>query len=126
MRYSRQREIILNTVRERKTHLIAKEIYDDVKEKLPNISLGTVYRNLNALSEYGLIRKIEMPQGSDQFDFTLTPHSHMYCTDCKRVFDIKTTSIDEMKSIIEKENGYQITSTNMVLEGICKDCQNKK
>lgn len=91
-------------------------------EKLPNISLGTVYRNLNALAEFGLIRKIEMPQSSDQFDFTLT-HSHLYCINCNKVYDINTTSIEEMKHIIEEENGYTITSCNIVLEGLCKDCQ---
>lgn len=126
MKYSHQREMILQTVRDEKTHLTAQEVYELVRKRLPNISLGTVYRNLNALAEFGLIRKIEMPQSSDQFDFTLTPHSHLYCINCNKVYDINTTSIEEMKHIIEEENGYTITSCNIVLEGLCKDCQVEK
>ena len=123
MKYSKQRELILDTVRQKRMHLTAKEICDLVKLEMPNISLGTVYRNLNALCESGFLHKIEMPYGSDQFDFKLDPHSHIYCTRCQKIFDIKSTSIEEVKSIIEEENGYQITSTSIILEGLCRDCQ---
>lgn len=126
MKYSHQREIILQTVQEERSHLTAQEVYEIVRKKVPNISLGTVYRNLNILSENGLIRKIELPQSSDQFDFTLKPHSHLYCTKCNKIYDINIASIEEMKHIIEQEHGYTITSCNIVLEGLCKNCQVEK
>ncbi len=125
MKYSHQREVILQTIRRLATHLSAADIYQEVKKELPSISLGTVYRNLNSLADHGMIRKIENPFGSDQFDFTLTPHSHLYCQRCHHVYDINTTSIEEIRHVIEREHHYQITSCNMVLEGICHNCQPK-
>ena len=68
MKYSRQREIILNTVMENPVHPTADMVYSILREENPNISLGTVYRNLNYLAAEGIIRKITMPEGCDRFD----------------------------------------------------------
>ena len=126
MKYSYQREIILEIVRKEKTHLTAREVYEKVKEVIPNISLGTVYRNLNVLYENGYVRKIEIPYGSDQFDFSLIPHSHLYCIKCRKIFDMKTSLLENIKELVEKDDGYQILSDHIILEGICIHCQNKK
>ncbi len=123
MKYSYQREIILETLQKKKCHFTAKEIYEKVKQTIPKISLGTVYRNLNILSEHGKIKKIEVPYGSDQFDFSLFPHSHLYCIRCNKIYDLKTSLLNNIKELIEQENGYQVLSDQIVLEGICTDCQ---
>lgn len=123
MKYSYQREIILETLQRKKDHFTAKEIYEKVKQTIPDISLGTVYRNLNVLHEYGKIKKIELPYGSDQFDSSILPHSHLYCIKCKKIYDLNTSSLDHIKELIEKESGYQILSNQLILEGICIHCQ---
>ncbi len=123
LRYSKQRTLILDTIKDKKTHLTANEVYNLVREKQDNISLGTVYRNLNSLVEYGLIKKIEIPNDSDYFDFNICDHSHMYCSKCGKVFDIDNKSIDGIKESIEKYYSYKIESYNIVLQGLCEDCK---
>ena len=102
-RYSKQRELILNVLKERKDHPTADVVYMNVREQLPNISLGTVYRYLTLLSdlgevlrlrvgdgyESGQILKIETKQGeSDRFDGNLMPHLHFQCLECNEIQDI--------------------------------------
>ncbi len=123
MRYSKQRTLILETIKEQQTHLTAMEVYNLVREKQPNISLGTVYRNLNSLVDYGLVKKIEIPNDSDYFDFNTYDHSHMNCTKCGKVFDIDNKSIDGIKESIEKYYSYKIESYNIVLQGLCENCK---
>ena len=101
MRYSKQSEEVLNTVLNSNNHPDAKEIYELVKLKIPNVSLGTVYRNLNTLAKEGLIRKIELDDGNDRFDKTLCLHNHLKCTKCGKVIDI-TPKLDQ-KEIKEIE-----------------------
>ncbi len=126
MKYSRQREVILEEVKSRYDHPTADMIYKAVLEKIPNISLGTVYRNLNQLVEHGLIRKILIPDDSDRFDYCLSNHQHLYCTDCKNVFDIESDVLKGIDAVIEKETNYTILSHEMVFTGFCERCNRKK
>ncbi len=126
MKYSRQREVILEEVKFRYDHPTADMIYHSVLEKIPNISLGTVYRNLNQLVEHGLIRKILIPDDSDRFDFNLKNHQHLYCTCCKQVFDIESNVLKGIDKVIEKETNYIILSHEIVFTGICEACNRKK
>lgn len=123
MKHSKQRDLILNIVQEGMEHLNAYQIYDKVKKHIENISLGTVYRNLNQLSELGMIRKITVPNGNDCFDKTLMNHSHFYCTKCLKLEDI---DLDIPITAIEKDKECTIISHDIVLNGICKDCKEKE
>ncbi|MDD2378086.1 MAG: transcriptional repressor [Bacilli bacterium] len=125
MKYSRQRELILNYVQNSCEHPTADMVYTMVKKELPNISLGTVYRNLNQLYENNLIRKISMPGGSDRFDKTLTNHSHMYCTECRSIIDINDDVISLINNIIEEKTHHKIISNDIILTGICSNCNKK-
>ena len=80
MNYSKQRELVFQTVLQNPIHPTADAVYEQVRRENPKISLGTVYRNLNFLSEMGMLRKISMPVGSDRFDGRLDEHYHMACT----------------------------------------------
>ena len=87
LKYSRQRECIKNYLQDREDHPTADMIYTSIRRDFPNISLGTVYRNLSLLVELGEIRKITT-DGADRFDAKLIPHSHFICKDCGSVLDV--------------------------------------
>ena len=123
MKYSRQRNLVLNTVLWSNEHPTAEVIYEVCRKEIPNISLGTVYRNLNQLVEFGMIKKINMPDESDRFDKTLEKHNHMYCEKCKQLFDIPLANLEKINQVIEKEMGFQILSHDVVFKGICKNCR---
>lgn len=122
MRYSKQKEEVLKIVRESYNHPDAKNIYKIVKKRIPNISLGTVYRNLNNLSNEGIIKKISLENGNDRYDKTLTNHNHITCIKCGKICDVsvllKTSEIVK----IQDETGFKITDSNFNINGICKDC----
>ena len=120
-RYSMQREVILKNVLLRKDHPTAEKIYEDVREAIPNISLGTVYRNLNLLAEEGKILKVDV-KGKSIFDSTIKPHAHIRCEKCKNVFDIDV-NLDMMN--FSEKNGNLILGAEVNFFGICKNCNQK-
>jgi len=88
MKYSKQREHILKTLRENVIHPTADEIYALARKGMPSLSLATVYRNLNQLAENGIIRRIDGLDGSVHFDHNLCKHYHFICTKCNKVYDV--------------------------------------
>ena len=88
MRYSKQRELVMQQVEALQDHPTAEEIYENAVKQCPGLSLGTVYRNLNSLVEAGRIRRVPIPGQADRFDHTLRWHSHLYCTECGEVSDV--------------------------------------
>ncbi len=120
-----QKDIIYNTVVMLKGHVTADEVYDTIKKQYPNISRGTVYRNLKILSEEAKIRRIEIPNGSDRFDFTTDEHYHIRCIKCDKVMDVDMDSITDLKTLIKNSNGMKVLSYDILFSGICPDCQNK-
>ncbi|HKM23015.1 MAG: transcriptional repressor [Clostridia bacterium] len=95
LKYSRQREAIKEFLMTRKDHPTADIVYTNVKQEFPNISLGTVYRNLTLLSDIGEIQKLNMGDGADHFDANIMPHYHFVCTECGSVIDL------EMKDLLK-------------------------
>lgn len=87
-RMTRQRKVILEELGKVYTHPTADEIYAMVKEKLPNISLGTVYRNLDLLAENNQVLKLETAGNIRRYDANMAPHSHIRCVSCGKVFDV--------------------------------------
>jgi len=126
MRYSKQSEEVLNTVLNSNNHPDAKEIYELVKLKIPNVSLGTVYRNLNTLAKEGLIRKIELDDGNDRFDKTLCQHNHLKCTKCGKVIDIAPKLDQKEIKEIERKTGFKITDSSFNINGICEKCKKER
>lgn len=93
MKYSRQRESILQYLRSTKCHPTAEMIYQNIQADNPNISLGTVYRNLTQLTKLGKIRKITALSGPDRFDGNMYPHYHFVCRTCGNVLDLEMDSL---------------------------------
>lgn len=122
MNYSRQRQIILDTLKENVVHPTAEYLYDVMKEKYPSISLSTLYRNLNQLAEKGLIKKIDGLEVSSHFDHNIHEHYHFICEKCKKVFDIPVGIAPDVVANAEKETGFVVNKHDIVLHGICNEC----
>ena len=128
MKYSRQRAAILSFLQSRRDHPTAETVYTSMKEAFPNISLGTVYRNLNQLAEAGMIAKHSFGVLSiDHFDYNTSPHYHFVCKCCNAVIDLPMehsgfASIDEAAS--EGFDGL-IEEKRLYFCGICKNCLDK-
>lgn len=125
MNYSKQRELILNTLKENVVHPTAEYLYEILKENNPNLSLGTVYRNLNQLAENGTIKKIEGLENSSHFDHNTHEHFHFICDKCKRVFDISVNIAPDIALKTEKETGFTVKGYDIAIHGICNECKNK-
>lgn len=125
-RYSMQREMILNTLRQM-DHPSAPEIYERIRLTYPQISLGTVYRNLNVLTEGGEILRLSFQSASDRFDPNTHDHSHVFCVRCNRVFDADHNLPEELLALLDehvaKSTGVEVTGRELVFYGICADCK---
>jgi len=125
MRLTNQRKIILEELRAVTSHPTADEIYGLVRKRLPRISLGTVYRNLEVLSALGLIRKLENAAGQKRFDGDIRPHHHIRCEICGTIgdiFDAPDTSGIEFGL----KTDFQVTGHTLEFSGICPECQKKQ
>ncbi|MCI8649353.1 MAG: transcriptional repressor [Anaerotruncus sp.] len=123
MKYSRQRELVRNVVTQNLIHPTADIVYSLVRNEDSNISLGTVYRNLNLLVEQGVLHKISMPGSSDRFDGRTEPHHHLVCTCCGRVFDIEADHLPQLDAQINQLADFAITGYQLLIQGVCRDCQ---
>lgn len=122
-RNTHQRKLVLDAVLASSSHPTADEIFAAVRATDPKVSRGTVYRNLNLLSEEGAILHIKTPGGS-RFDKTVEPHTHLACTGCGRVIDAEAPYAAELDSAVEERvTGWQVFSHYTIFEGICPDCR---
>lgn len=123
LKYSRQRESIKACLMARCDHPTADTIYSSIREEFPNISLGTVYRNLNLLVELGEIQKLNCGDGKDHFDADTSPHYHFVCKHCGAVVDIPMPPLSEVDREAEKCLGAAIDSHTIYFYGSCQDCK---
>ncbi len=118
MRYSRQREALLELLRSTKSHPDAEWLYEGLRKENPRISLGTVYRNLRQLVDEGDI--LELNYGTvTHYDGDISPHYHMQCDCCKRILDIPKENVDVT---IQSELGIKIQGFSIMLNGLCPKC----
>ena len=127
MKYSRQRESIRHYLAETREHPTADEVYMHVRKDFPNISLGTVYRNLNLLTDIGEAVKIATPNGGDRFDGRVEPHNHFLCTRCGRLLDLELdmTTIEGVNQLAANNFDGVIESSSTLFYGECSDCIKK-
>ena len=126
MKFSKQRELILNYILNSHEHLTADTIYADLKKDNPELSLGTVYRNLTKLTEIGAIKKVSLPNQVDKFDKNLDPHAHFICDECGSITDINIPGMDEFLDKVSDEDGISIRKYDLTLNGTCKKCKSNK
>lgn len=123
LRMTQQRQVILDELRKVNTHPTADEIYQTVRHRLSRISLGTVYRNLDVLSENGLIRKIDFCGAQMRFDGDLSEHYHVRCLRCGRVGDLLTGPIAGLNDLDVGAADYDIIGYRLEFVGICAACR---
>lgn len=122
LKYSRQREAIRNYLSQSKEHPTAETVYSAIREIYPNISLGTVYRNLNLLVETGEIIKLSCGDNSDHYDYDTSSHYHFICSNCGRVLDLKMDSIDSINNVAGSHFDGTIEGHCTYFYGKCPDC----
>lgn len=125
LKHSKQRDSIMEFLATRNDHPTADTVYMNVREIFPNISLGTVYRNLTLLADIGEIARIRVGDGVDHFDADTSPHNHFICKDCGSVMDLKMESIDSITEIAARNFDGLIEGHVTYFHGICGNCRKK-
>ena len=127
MRKTKQREVIVEELTRLRTHPSADELYAIVKKRLPRISLGTVYRNLDLLSREGVVRRLEVGGSQMRFDGDIDAHRHIRCIRCGRIDDLAGASKPNAcdRSVV-KGTGYRVLERRVEFLGICPACRKKE
>lgn len=125
LKYSRQRESIKEFLRHRHDHPTADTVYLNIKKIYPNISLGTVYRNLALLTDIGEITKFTTGDGADRFDGKTTPHNHFLCTSCHEIYDLEMEDISHINQIAGKNFAGRIEGHTTQFYGTCDTCMKR-
>ncbi len=125
LRKTHQREIILEELCANPTHPTADELYERVRRRLPRVSLATVYRNLEILSDLGIIQKIETAGRQKRYDGNPERHHHIRCLHCGRVDDVDMAedSEFEIKMPERSRHGFRVMDVKVDFSGICPDCE---
>lgn len=124
LKSSRQRDLILGILRATRCHPTADWIYEKARKEMPNISLGTIYRNLNLLRDEGKIQEHCFGRNMNRYDGDLRDHYHVRCVVCGCVEDVPHISPRASSGEIEKLTGYKIHSHRLEFSGICPACHN--
>lgn len=124
MKYSMQRQVILDNVNSRFDHPTAEMIYSDVLKKIPNISLGTVYRNLIKLKELHDIESLYIDNVL-HYDAKRDTHQHIRCIKCGEIVDIVMPDLDNILKMVNNNIDHIVIKDNICLNGICNSCKNK-
>ncbi len=125
MRLTTQRQIILEELGKVTSHPTANEVYDMVRKRLPRIGLGTVYRNLELMSETGIILKLEVGGTQKRFDATVDPHYHIRCLSCGKVDDIEIPVMEDINKTAADISKYQVLGHHIEFSGVCSECNDK-
>jgi len=122
MRHSKQRDLILNIVQGTRTHPTADYVYERARNELPNVSLGTVYRNLGQLVDSKSLKSINI-DGTIHYDAFMDDHQHFQCKTCNSIYDIEV-SIKDFVSKIDSKTNHKIDRCQVHFAGVCEECQN--
>ena len=123
LRITHQRSQIFYELARYPGHPTAENVFSKVRIRLKTISLDTVYRTIATFEEYGLIKKIQLIDNATRYDINLTVHHHLVCSRCKKVVDFYWPDFDQMKLPDNIHNWGQVEQKNVVINGICSDCQ---
>ncbi|MBN1161808.1 MAG: transcriptional repressor [Dehalococcoidales bacterium] len=122
-RETKQRTAILKYLNNTKSHPTADIIYDVVKKIIPNISKGTIYRNLNVLKESGQVTRLNIKGTVSRYEIKQASHYHFRCEQCGRVFDIDEPVDKSIDERVAKSTGFKVIRHQLEFRGLCKDCQ---
>lgn len=120
LRYSKQREVIYEALASTLQHPTAEMLYQELKPQYPSLSLGTVYRNLNQLTEMG--RAVRMSFDVDRYDAGCHPHPHFWCTQCKSLYDVDVPMDNDLTQAVNAL-GHHVQRQDVTFQGICQSCK---
>ncbi|HIX31144.1 MAG TPA: transcriptional repressor [Firmicutes bacterium] len=121
-RHSRKRDAILNCIRQSRVHPSAEWIYAQLKPEHPDLSLGTVYRNLALFRESGEVVCVATVRGADRLDACTEPHAHFICEQCGAVLDVDVPQ-DDLRSDLETRYGVRVRRSELLFRGVCSACR---
>ena len=124
-RKSTQRDTILRVVKNTSSHPGADWVYEQVRKEIPNISMGTVYRNLRLLAQSGEIRQLDIAGSLSRFDGNSDNHYHFRCEKCGRLFDLDEPVDRSIEDRVARKTGFKVTTHHLELIGLCPGCQEK-
>ena len=123
VRYSKKREAILTAIRETKCHPSADWVYQTLKPTHPDLSLGTVYRNLVFFRQHGMVRSVGVVKGQERFDAMTAPHTHFVCSCCGDVIDLDDIQLDaELDRTVCEQYGLAVERHELTFHGLCQTC----
>ena len=125
-RKSLHRDTILRVVMNTTSHPGADWVYDQVRKEIPNISMGTVYRNLKLLAQAGQIRELDIPGSASRFDGSTSKHHHLICEKCGRIFDLDEAIDLKVEARIFQKTGFKVKRQYLKFIGLCSDCQKQE
>ena len=127
LRMTSQRALILDIINLGDGHLDADEVYRQARQRQPNLSLSTVYRNLHTLKELGLIQELHFNDSHHHYEVKLsTEHHHLVCLGCGKVIEFECGLCSEMKQEIARKKGFEVTGAEVQITGYCSRCRRKK
>ena len=124
-RQSKHRERILELLRSTDSHPTADWVYEQLKKEYPQLSLGTVYRNLTILLDKGLAKKIHFGSTYDRFEANTEPHYHLICESCRKILDFKMPIYNDLNSQANQLTGFTIHHHKLEFFGVCEECKIK-
>jgi Fur family peroxide stress response transcriptional regulator len=119
-----QRQVIYEAVVDSREHPTPELIYEQVRQRIPSISLGTVYKNVKTFLDSGVLREVTLHHGSLRLESNMTPHHHLVCSSCKAIFDIDESAVEPVQlPSSELPTGFSIKQCRVEFVGECKSCQ---
>ncbi len=125
MKYSKQREALLTLLRSTRSHPSADWLYENLRNEFPNISLGTVYRNLAVLADRGEIVRIQTSSNKEHFDGFINKHHHFVCRGCDKIIDVSIDGIEKAEKQAAEKLDADVEDSSLVFYGLCKNCSQK-
>ena len=126
-KHFRKRDAILDYLRQSKAHPSAEMIYAQLKFQIPDLAMGTVYRNLTLFKKQGLVSSVATVSGVERFDGNTQPHVHFICSDCDAVIDLNEMQVPEaLSSAAASCSGGQVSGCQLSFSGTCRQCLKNK
>jgi Fur family peroxide stress response transcriptional regulator len=119
-----QRQVIYETLIDSRDHPTPEMIYEHVRQRIPSISLATVYKNVKMFLDSGVLKEVTLHHGSQRLETNLTPHHHLVCSSCRAIFDIEESAVEPVElPEAQLPDGFSIKQCRVEFVGLCKSCQ---
>ena len=117
-----QRTLIYREMMAMGEHPTPELVYERVKQHIPAISLGTVYKNIKTFLDAGLLREVSLHHGTQRLETNSDPHHHLICTQCRRIFDIPESELEPVRLKRKPKSGFKVERFSIEVLGVCADC----